>query len=95
MYKEKERSKILGEHKLACTELALQLTVSIFLSVEVLQHIHRWHQLVILLNFSSNRERNTKRAVSSSEVLAWNPFSEVGLVDHLARRVQIKNTYDL
>lgn len=40
----------------ACTELALQLMVSIFLSVEVLQHIQRWHQLVILLNFSSTNK---------------------------------------
>lgn len=39
----------------AFTELALQLMVNIFLSLGVLQHIQRWHQLVIL-NFSSTNK---------------------------------------
>lgn len=65
----------------ACTDLALQLMVSIFLSVEVLQHVRRWHQLVIL-NFSSTSKWTDESESCPGRTQLGNYIQGINCVPH-------------
>lgn len=66
---------------MACTDLPQQLMVNIFLSVEVLQHVQRWHQLVIL-NFSSTNKQTDQSESCPGRTQLGNDIQGINCVPH-------------